>query len=281
MASLNLDARSGVHAANHALLIVAPLFVVADPADISTEHVYPRQHRPRPLRLILYDARPGGLGRPTRSSEGSTRRWARRDDCCRSVRVAFQFGMPCLSARAYVQWLQRESRSTGRSHYCGCRAGGTAFDLPTRRRVAGAAARLRATRRSGLAWARRRRSRAWALVAAGLSAARRCSLLLMLGFGDVVLASDGGRSCASPRCFDSVGAGRPARTDKSQGHSFGHQAPGVGSPVCWTECRAFRDVCKRSHSAPPQVAQTGTRLLAGSSRRTRLRSTNSERSRDP
>ena len=62
MASLNLDARSGVHAANHALLIVAPLFVVADPSDISTEHVYPRQHRPRPLRLILYDARPGGLG---------------------------------------------------------------------------------------------------------------------------------------------------------------------------------------------------------------------------
>ena len=62
MASLNLDARSGVHAANHALLIVAPLFVVADAADISTEHVYPRQHRPRPLRLILYDARPGGLG---------------------------------------------------------------------------------------------------------------------------------------------------------------------------------------------------------------------------
>ena len=62
MASLNLDARSGVHAANHALLIVAPLFVVSDPSDISTEHVYPRQHRPRPLRLILYDARPGGLG---------------------------------------------------------------------------------------------------------------------------------------------------------------------------------------------------------------------------
>ena len=62
MAALNLDARSGVHAANHALLIVAPLFVVSDPSDIATEHVYPRQHRPRPLRLILYDARPGGLG---------------------------------------------------------------------------------------------------------------------------------------------------------------------------------------------------------------------------
>jgi len=62
MASLQLDARSGVHAANHALLILAPLFVVCDPADIATEHVYPRQSRPRPLRLILYDARPGGLG---------------------------------------------------------------------------------------------------------------------------------------------------------------------------------------------------------------------------
>lgn len=56
------DRLSGIHALNHALCIVAPLFVVCDPNDINTEHAYPFQHRPRPPRVIVFDARPGGIG---------------------------------------------------------------------------------------------------------------------------------------------------------------------------------------------------------------------------
>ncbi|KAJ8613589.1 hypothetical protein CTAYLR_006167 [Chrysophaeum taylorii] len=57
-----LDHRAGIHALNHAILVVAPLFVVCDVGDLATEHVHPHQHRPRPARVIVYDARPGGTG---------------------------------------------------------------------------------------------------------------------------------------------------------------------------------------------------------------------------
>ena len=62
IAARRLDARAGLHALNHALLALAPLFVLCDPGDVATEHVYPFQTRPRPFRAIVYDARPGGLG---------------------------------------------------------------------------------------------------------------------------------------------------------------------------------------------------------------------------
>jgi ATP-dependent helicase YprA (DUF1998 family) len=52
----------GIHAVNHALLSVTPLFLLCDPGDIDTEHVYPYQQRPRPPRIVLYDKRPGGIG---------------------------------------------------------------------------------------------------------------------------------------------------------------------------------------------------------------------------
>ena len=53
---------AAVHALNHVLAAVAPLFVSCDPQDIDTEHVYPYQSRPRPPRVILFDKRPGGVG---------------------------------------------------------------------------------------------------------------------------------------------------------------------------------------------------------------------------
>jgi len=53
---------AAVHALNHVLAAVAPLFVSCDPQDIDTEHVYPYQQRPRPPRVVLFDKRPGGVG---------------------------------------------------------------------------------------------------------------------------------------------------------------------------------------------------------------------------
>jgi hypothetical protein len=41
---------------------VAPFFVLCDPGDLETEHVHPYQQRPRPPRVQLFDARPGGTG---------------------------------------------------------------------------------------------------------------------------------------------------------------------------------------------------------------------------
>jgi hypothetical protein len=41
---------AGIHAVNHSLLSVTPLFILCDPGDIDTEHVYPMQQRPRPPR---------------------------------------------------------------------------------------------------------------------------------------------------------------------------------------------------------------------------------------
>uniref|UniRef100_A0A7S2AHT8 MrfA-like Zn-binding domain-containing protein n=1 Tax=Octactis speculum TaxID=3111310 RepID=A0A7S2AHT8_9STRA len=54
--------RSAVHALNHVLVAIAPLFILCDKDDIDTEHVYVYQQRPRPARLIVYDKRPGGVG---------------------------------------------------------------------------------------------------------------------------------------------------------------------------------------------------------------------------
>lgn len=43
---------AGIHAVNHALLSVTPLFLLCDTGDIDTEHVYPYQQRPRPPRYV-------------------------------------------------------------------------------------------------------------------------------------------------------------------------------------------------------------------------------------
>ena len=61
--ALRRDLPSAIHAANHALLNVAPLFVLGcDTSDVQTEHTHEAQQRPRPNRIMIYDARPGGIG---------------------------------------------------------------------------------------------------------------------------------------------------------------------------------------------------------------------------
>lgn len=101
MEAAGLCYQAGIHAANHALLAVTPLFLKTDPGDIETEHTFPyqvwlwlmcvyegvfvgpetactrtvpsvdtlththtphKQNRPRPPRLLVYDKRPGGIG---------------------------------------------------------------------------------------------------------------------------------------------------------------------------------------------------------------------------
>jgi DEAD/DEAH box helicase domain-containing protein len=54
--------REGVHAAQHALLNVVPLFMVCNPGDMATECDNPYDTRYRPERLILFDKQPGGIG---------------------------------------------------------------------------------------------------------------------------------------------------------------------------------------------------------------------------
>ena len=53
---------AALHGLNHVIVAVAPLFVLCEPEDIATEHVYPFQVRPRPHRVIIFDKRPGGIG---------------------------------------------------------------------------------------------------------------------------------------------------------------------------------------------------------------------------
>ncbi|KAJ1444770.1 P-loop containing nucleoside triphosphate hydrolase protein [Pelagophyceae sp. CCMP2097] len=62
VAAAGRDLLCGIHAVNHALCAVTPLLVLCDAGDVATEHAYPLQQRPRPHRVIVYDARPGGLG---------------------------------------------------------------------------------------------------------------------------------------------------------------------------------------------------------------------------
>ena len=61
------DILGAVHGANHALLHALPLFVSAERTDIGTECPSMFQARARPLRLIVYDAHPGGIGVTRRS----------------------------------------------------------------------------------------------------------------------------------------------------------------------------------------------------------------------
>ncbi|GFR40697.1 hypothetical protein Agub_g1288, partial [Astrephomene gubernaculifera] len=57
---LGLSFREGVHAANHALLNVVPLFLTANGNDLGTECDNPYDSRYRIERLLLYDKHRGG-----------------------------------------------------------------------------------------------------------------------------------------------------------------------------------------------------------------------------
>jgi DEAD/DEAH box helicase domain-containing protein len=57
-----IDFLGAIHGANHALVHSVPLVVTSERTDIGTECPSTYQARARPLRLIVYDAHPGGIG---------------------------------------------------------------------------------------------------------------------------------------------------------------------------------------------------------------------------
>lgn len=57
-----LDFLGGCHGAGHAVMAVLPLHVKCDRTDLGTECPSPHQHRPRPLRWIVHESAPGGVG---------------------------------------------------------------------------------------------------------------------------------------------------------------------------------------------------------------------------
>ncbi|EGD78620.1 hypothetical protein PTSG_01598 [Salpingoeca rosetta] len=57
-----LDVTASIHAANHVIKNSVPVYVLCDLGDIDCEHSSPLQLRARPLRLVLYDTKPGGIG---------------------------------------------------------------------------------------------------------------------------------------------------------------------------------------------------------------------------
>ena len=62
LTSRGLDYQGGLHAAGHAVLAVLPLFVKCERCDVGTECASPFSTHARPLRLIIYDRNPGGVG---------------------------------------------------------------------------------------------------------------------------------------------------------------------------------------------------------------------------
>lgn len=60
--ALGLDYLGGIHAACHAIKSVMPCFVLADSRDIMVECPSMAQARAKPMRLLIVDARPGGIG---------------------------------------------------------------------------------------------------------------------------------------------------------------------------------------------------------------------------
>jgi DEAD/DEAH box helicase domain-containing protein len=51
-----------IHACNHVLVSISPMLGQCDPRDIGTEHIVSGGAREHPLRIMLFDKRPGGLG---------------------------------------------------------------------------------------------------------------------------------------------------------------------------------------------------------------------------
>ena len=62
MDGVGLDFLGGCHGAGHAVMAVLPLHVRCDRSDLGTECPSPHQHRARPLRFIVYETHPGGVG---------------------------------------------------------------------------------------------------------------------------------------------------------------------------------------------------------------------------
>ncbi|KAL7161138.1 hypothetical protein ACSBR2_041739 [Camellia fascicularis] len=58
----NLSFRAGLHAADHALLNVIPLYIICNSSDLASECVNPHDSRYVPERILLYDQHPGGTG---------------------------------------------------------------------------------------------------------------------------------------------------------------------------------------------------------------------------
>ncbi|CAL5362421.1 unnamed protein product [Camellia sinensis] len=58
----NLSFRAGLHAADHALLNVIPLYIICNSSDLASECVNPHDSRYVPERVLLYDQHPGGTG---------------------------------------------------------------------------------------------------------------------------------------------------------------------------------------------------------------------------
>ncbi|KAJ4755387.1 ATP-dependent helicase HRQ1 [Rhynchospora pubera] len=54
--------RYGSHAASHALVNVAPLYITCNGSDLGTECANPHDKRVIPERILLYDRHPGGIG---------------------------------------------------------------------------------------------------------------------------------------------------------------------------------------------------------------------------
>lgn len=57
-----MDFIGGCHAAAHAVLAALPMFVLCDRSDIGTDCANPMAERSRPLRIAIFDKRPGGIG---------------------------------------------------------------------------------------------------------------------------------------------------------------------------------------------------------------------------
>ncbi|KAF8817866.1 hypothetical protein IE077_000528 [Cardiosporidium cionae] len=57
-----LDIKKAIHAASHALLQSLPSFILCERKDICCECPNSFETRFRPLRIILFDAHPGGVG---------------------------------------------------------------------------------------------------------------------------------------------------------------------------------------------------------------------------
>eukprot|EP00742_Colponemidia_sp_Colp-10_P009548 GILJ01010424.1.p1 GENE.GILJ01010424.1~~GILJ01010424.1.p1 ORF type:complete len:1170 (-),score=133.32 GILJ01010424.1:130-3639(-) len=60
--SLGLAYKGGVHAVSHALVALVPLSLLCDANDMGTECINAYEGAARPLRIILFDRRPGGIG---------------------------------------------------------------------------------------------------------------------------------------------------------------------------------------------------------------------------
>lgn len=57
-----LDWKGGLHGANHVLARMSSALIICHDSALATEHIREKSDRPQPLRLMVYDATPGGTG---------------------------------------------------------------------------------------------------------------------------------------------------------------------------------------------------------------------------